>query len=275
MYSRIQELPQYRGVDIAVLGSSRAYRGLDPRYFSAHNLKFFNLGSSSQTPIQSLYLANRYLDTLKPKLVLIEVFPKGFGLDGVESTLDIIANDRLNKQAIEMAFRMNHIKVYNALLVDIFRTGLGVNDGFIESVRKNEDTYISGGYVERDLEYNKRLEANEPREIEFRSDQIQALKNLVELIRKSGAEVVLYEAPCARVLYESIINRSEMEAIHRELATYVNFNERLQLNDSLHFYDQSHLNIKGVKIFNEAMIDWLDEEGYVAKMNREKPSIGG
>jgi len=266
MYTRVQEIPQNQDVDILVLGSSRAYRGIDPRIFGAENITLYNLGSSAQTASQSFYLAQRYFDVLRPKLVLVEVYPKGFSSDGVESALDIIANDELNKSTLEMALEINHLKVYNALVVGFIRDLIGIDDHFSEPVRREDETYISGGYVEKDLEFNPEPGEVDSLEFAFRPEQVQALVELVEFIRERGAEVVLFEAPCAPRRYESIVNRDEMEEVHRELATYVNFNERLELNDSLHFYDRSHLNIHGVKIFNGAMIAWLEKEGYPAKL---------
>ena len=39
---------------------------------------------------------------------------------------------------------------------------------------------------------------------------------------------------------------------------FYNFNEIIDLNDSLHFFDSHHLNQNGVKIFNNKLIELLD-----------------
>jgi hypothetical protein len=75
MYSRIQELRETKNIDILFLGSSHSYRGFDTRIFSGNGYKSFNLGSSSQTHIQSNILLKRYIDQLIPKLVIYEVNP--------------------------------------------------------------------------------------------------------------------------------------------------------------------------------------------------------
>ena len=63
-----------------------------------NNLKTFNLGSSSQTPIQTKMLLDEHLDRLNPKLVVFEVYPVVFQLEGVESALDFIANTEFNSR---------------------------------------------------------------------------------------------------------------------------------------------------------------------------------
>jgi hypothetical protein len=51
-------------------------------------------------------------------------------------------------------------------------------------------------------------------------------------------------------------------------STYYNFNEKMTLNDSLHFYDANHLNQNGVELFNEKLIELLNQRQ--SKMN-DKP----
>ena len=88
MYSRISEIKNQEDVDILFLGSSHAYRGFDTRIFLENGYKSFNLGSSAQTPTQTKVLVERYLGSLNPELVIYEVYPKTFTMDGVESSLD-------------------------------------------------------------------------------------------------------------------------------------------------------------------------------------------
>ena len=85
-YSRLSEVDTIQNIDLLFLGSSHAYRGFDNRYFERVGITSFNLGSSSQSSVQSNYLLKRYLKQLNPKQVIIEVYPlTTFGLDGSES----------------------------------------------------------------------------------------------------------------------------------------------------------------------------------------------
>ena len=56
LYSRIKEIRTAKNTDLLFLGSSKAYRGFDPRIFEAAGYRSFNLGSSNQTPIQTYLL---------------------------------------------------------------------------------------------------------------------------------------------------------------------------------------------------------------------------
>lgn len=86
MFTRLEEAGEFGHVDVLVTGSSHAYRGFDPRVFAENGLSLFNLGSSSQTPIQTEFLLDRYLDVLTPEVVLLEVYPDLFSNDGTESS---------------------------------------------------------------------------------------------------------------------------------------------------------------------------------------------
>jgi hypothetical protein len=114
--SRIKEIPQHPNVDILVLGSSHAYRGFDTRIFEKYGYSMFNLGSSSQTPVQTQVLLHRYLELLSPKLIIYEVNPMLFNSDGIEASLDLLANDEVDRHSAEMALIQNHIKIYNTLV---------------------------------------------------------------------------------------------------------------------------------------------------------------
>lgn len=77
MFTRINEVKQLdSNVDILFLGSSHSYRGFDPRNFK--DKKTFNLGSSSQTPIQTKILLERYLDNINPKTVIYRSLSRDF-----------------------------------------------------------------------------------------------------------------------------------------------------------------------------------------------------
>ena len=56
LYQRVREADTTANVNILVLGASHAYRGIDPRVFTEKGYRLFNLGSSSQTPLQTQIL---------------------------------------------------------------------------------------------------------------------------------------------------------------------------------------------------------------------------
>ena len=69
-FSRSRDAENIKNPDILFLGSSHAYRGFDTRMFSQANISSFNLGSSSQSPINTQVLLKQYLQKINLKLLL-------------------------------------------------------------------------------------------------------------------------------------------------------------------------------------------------------------
>lgn len=256
MFSRIEEVKTTRDVDILFLGSSHAYRGIDTRIFTTNGFKVFNLGSSSQTPIQTKILVERYLEQLNPKLVLLEVYPSIFTNDGVESSLDIIANDKNDIRSLKMAWQIHHIKTYNALLYGSMRDAMHLNDNITEPIHHGSDTYISGGFVEKEMAFytpQKRSAYG----FNPRAYQLKAFESLLAFFDKKDIDVLLVFAPITSGLYESFEAKEEFDSLMHSYGNYINFNKHIQLNDSLHFYDPHHLNQNGVELFNKKLLEFI------------------
>lgn len=257
MYSRTQEVRQKKNIDILFVGSSSTYRGFDTRIYKELGYEAFNLGSSSQTPIQTKLLLERYLGQLNPKLIIFDVSPVTFYLDGVESSCDIIANDRNDIYSLKMALSINNIKVYNTLIFGFINDIFNLNHSFIEEARKGKDQYISGGFVQADASAFKKSTNNDI-EYPWRLQQLQAFKDILEMTK--GREIILVRAPITTGFYRSISNNNSFDSLMLNYGNYINFNEILSLVDSLCFLDHAHLNQVGVKQFNDKLIEELHLE---------------
>lgn len=256
MYSRMEEVKQTRNVDILFLGASFAYRGFDPRIFKTYGYKTFNLGSSNQTPIQTQVLLERYLDSLNPKLIVYEVSPRTFTYDGVESTLDVIANDKIDVSTLKMVLKINNVRAYNTLLFGYVQQVLNKTQNLNPSFVRGPDTYIPGGYVARTLTYNSGYEKYpESRWVPLQV-QIDSFERILNMIRKKGIKFCLVQSPVTRVEYGLYrADHARIEAYFSgRTRNYLNFNTLLDMDDSLHFLDPRHLNQDGVEIFNRELI---------------------
>ena len=254
LHSRLSELNKYQNVDVLFLGSSHAYRGFDIRIFKESGIHSFNLGSSSQAPVQSLLLLKKYIDNLQPKQIIFEVCPQSLSSDGIESALDIISNSKIDFQTIKMAIELNHIKVYNTLIYSSIRQLLNLDQEFVEAQSIGKDNYISGGYVQRDhvqFKYKRPLEKN------INPEQMVAFKELVNWVKSKDIELILVQAPVTTMEYNSYADNSGFDKLMQDYSSYYNFNELIILDDSLHFYDPHHLNQLGVETFNAELIDLL------------------
>lgn len=258
MYSRMKDLDKsYNEIDVLFLGSSHAYRGFDIRNFK--DINCFILGSSSQTPIQTKYLLDRYLEKINPKLIILEVFPANFSSDGVESSVDIISNDKFNLDILSMAMKVNNIIVYNTLTYSIYQDILSRKDNFIEYPVKKNDLYIKGGFVERKNTFYKNSNIEQAKEWKINIKQLRNFNRIINTIKDKKIPLILVYTPVTKSFYNSYKNNSYFDSLMNGYnLNYYNYNNIEKfLDDSLHFYDDHHLNQDGVNIFNKIFRETL------------------
>ena len=260
MKTRIQEIKDYGDVDVVILGSSHAYRGFDVRLFSEKGIKAFNLGSSAQSPIQSNLLIQRYFDDLTPELVIVEVYPETVCGDGLESSLDIIANDEIKGDYLGMLWDIPNTKLFNSLIFSFYKQRIRGDLSYTEAKRIKDDTYISGGYVEKDLKRFKHQELEEnSSEWKINDTQIKALHELIGFCESKSSKVVLVQAPITKALRRRYKNNEEYDEYLSSITDYINFNSITVLDDSLHFSDPHHLNQEGVVVFNSDLFTYISK----------------
>jgi hypothetical protein len=259
LHTRLQDAANHGPVDVLFLGSSHAYRGFDVRIFERAGIKCFNLGSSGQSPIQSTLLLDRYLERLQPRIVVFEVFPRTFCSDGVESSLDIIANARNDWDSVAMAMRQGNMKVFNTLIYGLLMDAVGRNESFREPTKRGRDRYISGGFVERmpnplgvEIETDFAPATWEVNEIQF-----QEFNKMVTRLKAMGITLILIQAPITTAYYDSYSNNDDFDRRMEKYGNYYNFNKSMNLDDKLHFYDSHHLSQVGVQLFNAKVVEIL------------------
>ncbi len=259
LYSRIQDLRGTGRVDLLVLGSSHAYRGYDPRVFAEAGLSCFNLGSSNQTPEQTEVLVDRYLDQLAPRRVIFDVYPWVFSADGLESTLDLLANDDSLRGGGRLVWRQKNIKAVNALVLATHRKWTGAYDRLTEDRARPEDRYVSGGYVEREIRHYDGSEAGLDRYLRWNEDQFLALDRILARLRERNIPVLLVQSPVTSVQQSAYENLAEFNArIAATEVLYLDWHATHPLDDRQHFFDSHHLNQTGVELFNRALQEVLD-----------------
>jgi hypothetical protein len=261
LHSRLADLRERDSVEVLVLGSSHAYRGFDPRIFAGEGIDLFVLGGSGMTPLQTEVLLHRHLHQLKPRLVIVEVYPGTFVNEGVESALDLIANSGVDRHALRMAAHLNHVKVWHAFVNGTYRHALGRDAAFVEPARVDMDTYVRGGYVERDMATLDTLRRVFPVRQPPRTEQLHAFERVMALLEAHGVPTVLVEMPVTNKLYASILERAAYDSLFHRHDPYINMQGRVALDDEAHFYDKGHMNQEGVERTNRALIGILRREG--------------
>jgi len=259
--TRLAEAGKWGPVDVLFMGSSLTYRGYDVRVFDAHGHRSFNLGSSAQTPLQTEMLAKRYLHHLAPGVVVLEVTPNSFTGDGVECSVDLLANGPIDGHAVRMALSVRHLYTLNCLIYSWGRRNLLGRELPAESVRRENDTYIPGGFVMRDMGTNRPGSFVPGPPLAERPAQLKAFERLLEHLRVEGIPFVLVNPTVTGPYYAGYPDLERFGERMRALGPYVDMNTVLKLDDSLHFYDSHHLNQDGVELYCVAVIEELRAMG--------------
>ena len=256
--TRLKEIKEFENIDILFIGSSVVNYGFDNRIFEKEGYKTFNLGTSGQTPIQTQLLLDRYLDKLNPKLIIYALTPSILTRDGVESSLDIISSEKNDFRSIRMGLQTKHITVYNSLLYFLFVNLFEIDFDWKEASAEGAN-YIKGGYVESKKDGHYKEYLVKPCQLQFNSAQLNMLKENVSTFQNRKIDYLFVNTPIASLEYNSYINRSDFDSIIVQQGSYLDFNKILNLTDTLHLADATHLNQQGVEIFNSALIELIKE----------------
>ena len=85
-FVKFNEFNQANEYDFIFIGSSHAYRGYDTHVFERAGYTVFNLGSSAQTPLNSLEIIKDLITKENCVTVVIDVFSGALETNGLEST---------------------------------------------------------------------------------------------------------------------------------------------------------------------------------------------
>ncbi|MBK8614343.1 MAG: hypothetical protein IPN85_12875 [Flavobacteriales bacterium] len=254
-YEKFKEYDRTAHYDVIVLGSSHAYRGYDPRVFAAHGLRMFNLGSSAQTPLNTYWLLKEYVTAANCGQLVIDLYEGAMINEGLESTSELVMNMTSERAAIGMVMDLHDLRGLNLLALRWSRTGVGPD--FMDS------TYRTGGFAERTDSLKTPISPKRHSAIRCRPEQLSSLGKCLELCQNRGIPVVLvthyYPGTSDRVAHEAF--RATIDSVRAPFKVpYLDLAYAHQLDDQDHFYDHNHLNLAGVRLFNEALIPLLRKE---------------
>ena len=254
--SRIKDIPNYHDVDILFLGSSHSYRTFDTRTYQAAGYTCFNLGSSNQTPVQTLVLLQTYLDSIRPRHIVFEVHPDIMNNDGVESAVDILAHTPLNPHITRMAWRMGNMKVVNTWLYAIYNQKICNRlASFVEDSIIKDAAYVPGGYVEINSRHFE-IKRYPRKKLTIRANQLEALKQCIAMFKERNIPYLLVEVQDAEQLRKTFLNHEWFERQMQALGPYRY--KILPMTDTIHFANSNHLYKPGIVMFNDDLIQDLD-----------------
>lgn len=265
---RYREALTYGKVDLVFLGSSHCYRGFDPRLFSEAGISSFNLGSSSQSPVNSYYLLKDFSPYLQPKIIILELYWATLNSNGIESSIDIISNSNLSNNNFKMALKSSSISPSLTWLYQKFHR---INYPLEKEILlpSKVDCYISGGYVETTRNTNASTIITRNNTILKDFTQLNYVDSIYNFCHSNNIDLFLVIAPVNKAITKSIYNYNnrieEMEIFaYKRNLIFLDFNST-QLYESVNWdvkgdwYDNSHLTHSGVEKFNHYILENYQE----------------
>ena len=258
-----RELEGLDSLDVLVLGSSHINSNFDPRIFNENSKSCFNLGTPSQTPMNSYYLLNEYLPILRPKMLIVEVFPGILGNTGFSSFVDILINRDIDLYSIFMGYLSSPFEATNVILITIMNHLISPvsNTTQTKDYSGHEVEYRPGGVsVIMDSGYDRGDDISEVY-VEVKDEQIEYLTKIIQLCNDEQVKILFITSPFADSDTSVFSNYSSVKKEYRDFfkehdASFVDHNERIQL-DTNYFNDWGHLNNRGVELFSEYVYNYI------------------
>lgn len=264
-WRRQREADTTLNVDILIVGSSLA-QSVDVREVEKYKLRAFNLASGSQTPIQTRYLFEKYLNDFNPKLIIWDVHPYTFANTGVESTIDLISNCQDCSGMIPLLYSTNSSIAWNTFLKRMMLKPFEKQD-FTVPTESRISKYYYGGYMEVYL----KAPASPAKIDEFQYQglkiQKETLESELKKLKQKHIPVVLIYSPKSDEFIASFQNQQDWFAYYNSLVSqgladsFLSFNELFsgQQQSEGNFYDIAHLTHSGAKKYNKALFSSLSE----------------
>jgi hypothetical protein len=243
--------------DFIFVGSSRAYRGYNPFIFEKRGFSAWNLGSNAQTMNNSLEVIKQYINKQNCRNLIVDIYPSALMHEGFESSIDLIQNSSSNRLAWNIAKNSKDMRLMNAFIHRIFTLNAPI-------VFETED-YIGKGFCTKkdtlNLKKIKQLQnysAKKNKTVKpILAEHKALLEKLILYCNEKEINLMLVFSPTSDAYsqdsYESHIKELKQIADQHQIQL-LDYAKKLQLNSYTDFYDDSHMNERGVNKFNESLI---------------------
>jgi len=269
---------QEKNIDLAFIGSSHAYRSFDPDIFDKKlNVNSFNLGSSSQNPIDSYFVVQELLKYHEPETIVLEVYWKVLSGENYNFKSAARIYDYLKPSFNKANMLLNTFKtdqygeaIFNTVRYHKYATKFNLINKNVKNIftkvpieKSGIEYYKSKGFV-----YNNKVvsldtlknnnEFEEYKIPNWNKKRITYLKKIIELIKDEEISLLLVTAPIPPKSFEYIsdynfINKKIDNITQGYNVNYIDYNiinKKEQIFSNNHFKDDDHLNYSGVRIMN-------------------------
>ncbi len=243
-------ISNYKKFDIVFLGSSHCYRSFDPAFFEKNKITAYNLGSSSQTPLNSYFLLKKYIDY--SNTFILEVYPITIALSGYEAYVNQYVGSNDYWFLTQSSFALNDAQAIQALLFKPFINHYLKDSYLNDSCFYKGYAYTSDSIKNKNVNYDTITLNEEKIEIQFKY-----LEKIAQLCAEKNKKLLLVYAPIPK---EIVFKNEEFYTIKMKSfctehhLTFLNYGKNHWLNSKTNFFDGDHLNAGGVSIFNEMLL---------------------
>ena len=247
-YAKFQE-DYLADFDLAIIGSSHAYRGYDPEIFEHYGISAFNFGTSGQSPSVSLLMAREYVLHQPYEKVIVDVSEVVMSSSNLECISDLIQNVPDNGLAVKLALKSWDIRAINMYTIRMFN-----NEVLYES-----SNYKWRGYCENPDSLSQ-LNHIYSGQFQFKSQQLEDLTTMLTELQESGKEVVVVSHPIPLDHSKERLDAYSdtiTNLCNRVDVRFMDYTRKHQLHSLHHFYDHGHLNKAGVDWFNNRLVEDL------------------
>lgn len=222
-----------------IIGSSTAYRNLNPHIFSEQTgIDWFNYGSSGQSPSTSLLLLQHAFECCKIKYVLFDIYGPVVQLEGLESAHDLIYNSKLNfwlKTKLVCSFPEG--KLWLRYLYFYTKQVLPSKPYIIQD--PNNGTYLKKGFVCSNQAALKNYKARpKPQKM----PTFPELAQIAALCKANGAKLILNISPSLKGPFH----------LPQAFKKYPLINNQ-SFHNPAHFYDTHHMTCEGANLYSEGV----------------------
>lgn len=272
-------------IDLAFVGPSYVYRGVNPSISDEKtSLNTFNLGTSSQKPVDSYFMIKEAYRVHKIKYVVLDV-SLDFYIDSSyssQNTSTYLIYDRMESSDVKTEYFMNafdfdeypkafckssHYSVYSfsQLTSNVKYKFSEDYDNFVAPSYDNE-WYGSKGFVDSLGEYTEGNEISAI-DVKFVEENLDYLQKIIDFCKENNIKLIAVTSPkTADYLkqypdYESHI--STFDKLFKDngiFYTDTNRTEEFKKYDNSCFIDIGHLNSKGAEIYTNYLSELIMSE---------------
>lgn len=233
---------------LLITGSSTAYRGINPDYFTSFNA--FNISSSSQTPEVSKALIEHALKTdSNIQVVAVDLFPYNWDFPSNESVTDLIVNNPLSAQSPyrDLAFQQKNLQIIHLWLYRSYlHHVLGQRPRF--EPKNRHELYRNTGFVATESTLPPIYLDREDSVVIMDAHTVETLLSITNLAKERDCAVFFILPPQ--------LNRPRLNIPYRRLKSrgvfWIDGNEA-PIKEGF-FIDYHHLTNPGATVYSE----WLN-----------------